>query len=44
MTINNVELSDIIPFKEDKYWYLRLIYKYEEGRIRNDFGTDKNMR
>lgn len=32
MTINNVELSDIIPFKEDKYWYLRLIYKYEDKK------------
>lgn len=32
MTINNVELSDIIPFKEDKYWYLRLIYKYEDEK------------
>ena len=32
MTINNVELSDIIPFKEDKYWYLRLIYNYEDEK------------
>ena len=30
----NVELSDIIPFKEDNIWYLKLIYKYEnkEGK------------
>ena len=25
----NVELSDIIPFKEYGQWYLKLIYKYE---------------
>ena len=30
----NVELSDIIPFKEYNLWYLKLIYKYEnkEGK------------
>ena len=30
----NVELYDIIPFKEDNLWYLKLIYKYEnkEGK------------
>lgn len=28
--VNNAELYDIIPFKEDKSWYLKLIYKYED--------------
>lgn len=34
MSKNHVELSDIIPFKEDERWYLKLIYKYEneEGK------------
>lgn len=30
MDKHNVELSDIIPFKEDGNWYLKLIYKYED--------------
>lgn len=35
MDERNVELSYIIPFKEDNRWYLKLIYKYEnnEGNI-----------
>lgn len=32
MTIDNVELSDIVPFKENDCWYLRLIYKYEDKK------------
>lgn len=32
MNIDNVELFDIIPFKENKCWYLRLIYKYEDKK------------
>ena len=27
-----VELSDIIPFKQEGQWYLRFIYKYEDKR------------
>lgn len=30
MSKNNVELCSITPFKEDGYWYLKLIYKYED--------------
>ena len=26
MSINNVELYSITPFKEDECWYLKLIY------------------
>ena len=29
MDQNNVELSNIIPFKEDGCWFLKLIYKYD---------------
>ena len=25
----NIELDSITPFKEDGYWYLKLVYKYE---------------
>ena len=25
----NVELADITPFKENGFWYLKLVYKYE---------------
>lgn len=28
----NTELSNIIPFAEDGYWYLKLIYKYEDKK------------
>ena len=35
MDKNNVELSSIIPFKEDERWYLKLIYKYEDKRGRH---------
>lgn len=28
--VNNAKLYDIIPFKEDESWYLKLIYKYED--------------
>lgn len=30
MDKNNVELTSIVPFKEDWRWYLELIYKYED--------------
>ena len=26
------ELSDIVPFKDGKSWYLKLIYKYEDDK------------
>ena len=26
----NAELSSIVPFKEDGFWYLKLVYKYED--------------
>lgn len=28
--VNNAKLYDIVPFKEDESWYLKLIYKYED--------------
>lgn len=28
----NAELSSIIPFKKDGFWYLRLDYKYEDEK------------
>ena len=31
MNEDNVELYSISPFKEDGRWYLKLIYKYEDG-------------
>lgn len=31
MNEDNVELYRISPFKEDGRWYLKLIYKYEDG-------------
>ena len=31
MNEDNVELYNISPFKEDGRWYLKLIYKYEDG-------------
>lgn len=30
MRKNDVELSNIIPFREDGCWYLKLIYKYDD--------------
>ena len=30
MRTNDVELSNIIPFRENGYWYLKLIYKYDD--------------
>lgn len=30
MRTNDVELSSIIPFREDGCWYLKLIYKYDD--------------
>lgn len=30
MGTKNVELSSIIPFREDDRWYLKLIYKYDD--------------
>ena len=41
MDINNVELSDIIPFKEDGDWYLKLIYKYEDEKGKHTFAIPK---
>ena len=29
---NDANLSNIIPFKEDDRWYLKLIYKYEDEK------------
>lgn len=31
-TYENAELASIIPFTEDKCWYLKLIYKYEDKK------------
>lgn len=31
-TYENAELASIIPFTEDKRWYLKLIYKYEDKK------------
>ena len=31
-TYENAKLADIIPFIEDKCWYLKLIYKYEDKK------------
>ena len=28
----NTELSSIVPFKEDGFWYLKLVYKYEDEK------------
>ena len=28
----NAELSSIVPFKEDGFWYLKLVYKYEDEK------------
>lgn len=30
MDINDIGLTDIVPFKEDNCWYVKLIYKYED--------------
>lgn len=32
MNRNNAELSSIIPFKKDGFWYLNLTYKYEDEK------------
>ena len=32
MDRNNAELSSIVPFKEDGFWYLKLVYKYEDDK------------
>lgn len=32
MNRSDVELSDIVPFKEDGLWYFKLIYKYEDKK------------
>lgn len=32
MDRNKAELSSIIPFKEDGFWYLKLVYKYEDKK------------
>ena len=31
-TYENAELASIIPFTEDKHWYLKLIYTYEDKK------------
>ena len=28
----NAELSSIVPFKKDGFWYLKLVYKYEDEK------------
>lgn len=35
MRTNDVELSNIIPFRENGYWYLKLIYKYDDEMVIN---------
>lgn len=32
MDINDIGLTDIVPFKEDNCWYVKLIYKYEDKK------------
>ena len=32
MNRNNAELSSIVPFKENGFWYLKLVYKYEDEK------------
>ena len=32
MNRNNAELSSIVPFKEDGFWYLKLVYNYEDEK------------
>ena len=32
MNRNNAELSSISPFKKDGFWYLKLVYKYEDEK------------
>lgn len=32
MNRNNAELSSIVPFKKDGFWYLKLVYKYEDEK------------
>lgn len=41
MDKNNAELSDIIPFKEDGNWYLKLIYKYEDEKGKHTVAIPK---
>ena len=41
MDKNNAELSDIIPFKEDGDWYLKLIYKYEDEKGKHTVAIPK---
>ena len=41
MDKNNVELSDIIPFKENGNWYLKLIYKYEDEKGKHTVAIPK---
>lgn len=32
MNKSNVKLSDIVPFEEKGFWFLKLIYKYEDNK------------
>lgn len=41
MSKSNAELSDIIPFKEDGDWYLKLIYKYEDEKGKHTVAIPK---
>lgn len=41
MSQKNVELSDIIPFKENGDWYLKLIYKYEDEKGKHTVAIPK---
>jgi hypothetical protein len=41
MNDSNAELIDIIPFKEDGCWYLKLIYKYEDEQGKHTVAIPK---
>ena len=32
MNKSNAKLYSIVPFKEDGFWYLKLVYKYEDDK------------
>ena len=32
MNRNNAELYSIVPFKNDGFWYIKLVYKYEDEK------------
>lgn len=39
--ITVAELSNIVPFKDGKSWYLKLIYKYEDEKGKHTFVIPK---